>query len=131
MTAATRIPSHDPATLSMQVFGIYVMLTGLTLIASPNTLLGLFGIAPAAEIWIRVVGLLALIVGYYYWACGRAGALAFYRASIPGRLAFCAGCLLLVLLAGAPAQLLLFGIVDVAGAAWTGWALRRRTPAVT
>lgn len=132
MTTATRTASPDPATLSMLAFGVYAMLTGVGLIASPGTVLSPLGIATPSEIWIRVVGLLALVVGYYYWACGRAGAIAFYRATIAGRLAFCTGCVMLVLLAGAPLQLLLFGFVDVAGAAWTAWALRGATsPAPT
>lgn len=114
-----------PASLSIQVFGLYAMGAGLVLMVSPNTLLSLFGMPVATEFWVRVVGTLALIVGYYYWACGRAGAVAFFRASIAGRLLFCAACLGLVLLAGAPAQLMMFGAVDLLGALWTGWALRR------
>lgn len=120
--AAARPSSH--AALSVEVFGLYLMLTGLALLTHPNTLLGLFGIAPATEVWIRVVGALALIVGYYYWACGRAGALVFFRASIVGRLGFCAACVALILLVQAPVQLLMFAAIDLAGALWTGWALR-------
>ena len=121
---ANDTPAQDQAKLSIMVFGVYAMLTGVVLIISPNTLLGMFGMPPASEIWIRVAGLLALIVGYYYWACGRAGAVAFFRATIPGRLAFCVGGAMLVALVGAPVQLLMFGAADLAGAAWTAWALR-------
>lgn len=121
---ANDTPAQDQAMLSIMVFGVYAMLTGVVLIISPNTLLGMFGMPPASEIWIRVAGLLALIVGYYYWACGRAGAVAFFRATIRGRLAFCVGGATLVALAGAPVQLLMFGTADLAGAAWTAWALR-------
>ena len=120
--AAARPSSH--AALSVEVFGLYLMLTGLALLTHPNILLGLFGIAPAIEVWIRIVGTLALILGYYSWACGRAGVLAFFRASIVGRLRFCAACVGLILLVQAPVQLLLFGASDLAGALWTGWALK-------
>lgn len=125
MNAARNHATGSPAALSIQVFGVYAMLTGLALLASPNTLLGLFGMPPTTEFWVRIVGTLALVVGYYYWACGRAGAVAFFRATVAGRLVFCAACVALVLLAGAPWQLLMFGGTDLLGALWTGWALRR------
>lgn len=127
MNARSSTPDRtgSPAALSIQVFGVYAMLAGLVLLVSPNTLLGLSGMPMTNEFWVRVVGTLALVVGYYYWACGRAGALAFFRATVPGRLLFCAACVGLVLMAGAPVQLLIFGAVDVLGALWTGWALRQ------
>lgn len=110
---------------TIKAFGIYVVLTGIGLLLTPNTLIGLFGFAPTSEIWIRVLGALAIILGYYYWACGAAGAKAFFRATIPGRVGFGALCVGLVAAAGAPLPLLVFGVVDVLGAAWTYQALRR------
>jgi hypothetical protein len=111
--------------LTIKVFGVYVALTGMGLILAPNLILGLFGFAPTDEIWVRVLGSLALVLGFYYWACGTADAKAFFRATIPGRIGFAALCVALVLAAGAPLPLLAFGIVDVLGAAWTRSALRR------
>lgn len=110
--------------LTIKVFGIYVALTGIGLILAPNLILGVFGFAPTSEIWVRVLGSLALILGYYYWACGTADAKAFFRATIPGRIGFAALCVALVFAAGAPLPLLAFGVVDVLGAAWTYLALR-------
>ena len=109
---------------TIKAFGAYAMGTGIALMLAPHLLLGLFGLAPPQEIWIRVLGALALVLGVYYWAMGVAGAQAFFRASIWGRLLFCALCAALVVGAQAPWILLLFGAVDVAGAVWTAWALR-------
>lgn len=117
----------SPAAKSIQVFGVYAMGAGLLLLLSPNTLLGLAGMPATTDFWVRVVGTLAFVVGYYYWACGRAGAVAFFRASIAGRLLFSAACLGLVLLAGAHAPLLMFAAVDLLGALWTAWALRENS----
>ncbi len=114
---------------TIKVFGVYVALTGIGLLTFPNLILGLFGFAPTVEIWVRVVGALAVVLGYYYWACGAAGATAFFKATVPGRLGFCALCIGLVAVAGAPLPLLAFGVVDVAGAAWTYLALRRESRA--
>lgn len=110
--------------LSIKAFGVYVILTGLGLVIAPAMLLSMFGLPAPSEIWVRVLGALALVVGYYYWACGTAGAKTYFRASIVGRLLFCAQCILLVLLAAAPLQLIIFGVIDVIGAAWTAYALR-------
>lgn len=117
------VPMNSSA-FSIKAFGVYVVLTGITLVLAPNLLLSLFGFAPTAEIWVRVVGALAMVVGYYYWACGVAGATAFFRATLVGRPLFCVLCLALVMFASAPWQLLLFGLVDLLGAGWTATALR-------
>jgi len=113
------------ASLSVKVFGVYIIITGAALVVAPNVLLVLFGIPPATEVWIRVLGAVALVLGYYYWVCGVAQALTFFKASIIGRLAFCAICVALVSLASAPWQLLIFGTADALGAAWTALALRK------
>lgn len=110
---------------TIKAFGVYILLTGWGLLLTPGLILGLFGFAPTTEIWIRVLGALAIVLGYYYWACGAAGAAAFFRATVRGRIAFCVLCVGLVATAGAPWPLLLFGVVDLAGAAWTHLALRR------
>jgi hypothetical protein len=113
-----------PASLSIKVFGVYVVLTGIGLLLAPGLALAPLGIAAPTEIWARVLGALAIVLGYYYWSCGVAGAQAFFEASVKGRLLFTALCVLLIVAFGAPWQLLLFGAVDVAGAAWTWRGLR-------
>ncbi len=113
-----------PASLSIKTFGVYAAVTGIGLIVAPALVLAPLGIADPTEIWIRVVGALALVLGYYYWACGAAGAEAFMRATVPGRLAFAALCGLLILAFAAPWQLVVFAALDLAGAAWTWRALR-------
>ena len=113
-----------PASRSIQVFGIYVVITGLGLAFAPALVFAPLGLATPAEVWVRVLGVLAIVVGYYYWSCGRAGAVAFFEASVRGRVLFAALCVVLILAFAAPLQLLLFGLVDVVGAAWTFHGLR-------
>lgn len=112
------------ASVSIKVFGVYVMLAGIMLLLAPNLLLSPLGFAAATEIWVRVLGAVAMVLGYYYWACGSAEARAFFKATIAGRFAFAALCLGLVLAMAAPWQLMIFGVVDVLGAVWTASALR-------
>ena len=113
-----------PASHSIKVFGIYVLLTGAGLVIAPSPVLVTLGMATPNEIWIRVLGALALVVGYYYWSCGAANAVDFFRATVRGRPLFAALCVFLILAFQAPPQLLIFAAIDLAGAAWTWRALR-------
>jgi hypothetical protein len=115
----------SPAARSIQVFGIYLMLLALALLLRPSTLLGLFGVAPTDEVWIRVVGMLVGFLGYYYWQAARAGLAAFFAWTVPARLSVPVFFGAFVLLGMAPPALLLFGAVDAAAALWTWSALRK------
>lgn len=54
---------------SVFVFGLYMLVLGAALVLAPNLLLPLFGFALTDEVWIRVMGQLALYLGVYYvWA---------------------------------------------------------------
>jgi hypothetical protein len=114
-----------PATPSIKYFGLYVALTGLGLMVAPGLVLAPIGVAAPSEVWIRVVGAISIVLGYYYWASGTAGAVGFFRATVRGRILFAALTLLLVVLFAAPGQLLLFGVIDLVGAAWTAQGLRK------
>ena len=109
---------------SVKVFGIYLLLAGCALLFAPNAFLALLWVAEAKEVWIRVLGTVVMIVGYYYWACGNSDVRPFFTASVYGRFFFflCSGAL--VAFANAPTILLLFGVTDLFGAAWTLAALR-------
>jgi hypothetical protein len=114
-----------PAAASIKYFGLYVVLTGIGLMLAPGLVLAPLGIPTPTEVWIRVVGALASVVGYYYWHCASVGAVDFFHATVRGRMAFAALMVLLIVLIAAPVALLLFAAVDLAGAAWTAWALRQ------
>jgi len=115
------------AALSTLVFGIYLWILGLTLIIAPNPFLGVFGIEPTQELWIRMVGGLACVLGYYYLVLTRAESRAFFRASIPGRFGFLLFCIGLVVTGWAPKVLVVFGAIDAVGACWTGLCLREKS----
>ncbi len=87
-----------PASPSIKYFGLYVALTGVGLLMAPGLVLAPIGVAAPTEVWIRVVGAISIVLGYYYWSCGTAGAIAFFRATVRGRIMFAALTLLLVVL---------------------------------
>jgi hypothetical protein len=116
MTAAAR---------SLFVFGIYVLVAGAGLLLAPAVVLAPLQLAPPSDGWIRVVGLLALVVGGYDILGARSGDLRMLRASVWFRIGFAAGTAALVGAGAMPAQLLVFGAMDVAGAVWTALTMRR------
>lgn len=105
--------------VSVFVFALYLFALGAVLVLAPNLLLSLFGIPPTGEVWIRVVGMLALILGYYYQGAARSGATVIFRLSVHGRSAVLVFFGAFVLLGLAPPALILFAAVDAAGALWT------------
>jgi hypothetical protein len=115
----------DHAQRSMLAFGTYLNLVGIGLLLAPDLVLAPLGFAPSADFWVRVIGAPVLVLGTYYVRAAREGERAFMRWSCTGRL------IPLVVLGGlvaygmAPAALLVFGVIDAAGAAWTAWALKQ------
>ncbi|MEM7345624.1 MAG: hypothetical protein AAF485_15385, partial [Chloroflexota bacterium] len=106
------------------VWGIYVLLLGSILVLIPNVLLRLFGFPPTDEVWIRVAGVLLLALGYYYVEAARKEYTDLFRWSVYARLGVMGFFILFVLFGLSQPILLLFGSIDVLGAAWTAWALR-------
>lgn len=110
---------------SVLAFSIYLLLVGPGLLLAPNFLLGLLGIAPTQEVWIRVIGMLAIILGYYYLAAARGESRAFFAATVHGRFAVLGFFAAFVVLGLGPPALLVFGFVDAVGGLWTAVCLKR------
>jgi hypothetical protein len=105
-------------------FGIYALVLGASVVAAPNAVIGLVGLAPTSEVWLRVAGVLAAAIGYYYLRACAAEDRSFLRGSVHGRLGTALAFGAFVALRLAPWQLLLFAAVDLPTAIWTAWALR-------
>ena len=119
------------ASVSVVLFGAYLIALGVTLLILPNVLLGIFGIPDTDEFWIRILGGVLIAVGYLYVEGGRTESGWFMRASVFSRAGVAAVLFALVLLSVAPPVIALFGAVDLVTAIWTaselGWpsVLRR------
>jgi hypothetical protein len=112
------------AATSIRIFGIYLVLLGAAVIAAPNFVLQLFGLPPTSEVWLRVVGVLAAILGFYYVQAARHDLVSFFRASVPARIFAFLSFVAFVLCGLVKPTLILFGAVDLCGAAWTFFALK-------
>ena len=111
------------AARSVWVFSIYLFILGTVLVIAPNALLSPFGFPDTNEVWVRVVGMLVLILGYYYMTAARSDSTAVIRATVVGRCAVFVFFIAFVVLGFAPPALILFGAIDAVAAAWTGVSL--------
>jgi hypothetical protein len=116
---------------SVVVFAIYLTGMGFGFVFVPNLVLGPLGFPPVTDVWSRVVGMMALLLAFYYIQAARTGLTAFYRWTVYTRVAaffFFTGFALAGL---ASPVLILLGGVDLVTALWTAWALRREQKQTT
>ncbi|MBI5934011.1 MAG: hypothetical protein HY867_09910 [Chloroflexi bacterium] len=109
---------------SLLVFGVYLVGMGFGLLFAPNMVLGILGFPATDEVWPHVVGLLALVLAFYYITAARADLRTFARATVPARIAVFIGFAAFTLMGLAGPIMILLGAVDLLGALWTGWALK-------
>lgn len=112
------------AAFTLKVFGIYLLFFGSSLILIPTLMLSVFGFPQTTEVWIRVVGTLAIVIGIYQWNVARSEAKVVMQGSVYARVFVFLAFVAFVLLGFVKPMLLLFGGIDLAGGIWTHLALR-------
>jgi hypothetical protein len=115
-----------PAAKSVCYFGYYLYIVGITLIAAPNFLLTSLQLPATNEVWIRVTGVLAICIGYYYHRAGAGNMHSFFKHTIPTRIFVFLAFTTFVLLNYISPVLIVFGAADFAGAIWTWFALKQK-----
>ena len=116
---------------SIFVFSLYLYVLGAILVLIPNVLLRLFLFPATNEVWIRVVGMLVFLLGFYYFQVARNELRKFFQWSVYARSAVLLFFIAFVIAGLAPPVLILFGIIDAAAAIWTQLSLRsEKTTAV-
>ena len=112
---------------SLFIFGIYMILLGTSVVLVPNLLLSFFHQPATQEVWIRVVGMLIIFLGIYDIVAARSELLPIIIWTIPVRLSVTVFFAVFVFAELAPLILLIFGVIDLAGAIWTWVELRKET----
>ncbi len=110
---------------SLVVFGWYLVGFGALLVFAPNLVFGVFGLPPTEEVWIRVAGVLVLVIGYFDVRAGREDFLPYARLTVHARVAVLVFFVAFALAGLVKPIAILVGAVDFAGALWTAAALRR------
>ena len=109
------------------VWGLYEYLVAATLLFAPG-LLGMLGMPTDDLVWIRVLAGVVAVVGTVFLHAARTEHTAFFRASVGIRVGVGAYFIALVVGTNAPLALVAFALADIAGASWTGLALRGLRP---
>ena len=112
------------AAFSAKIFAAYLFVVGPVLIAVPNLLLSVFGLPPTSDVWIRVAGVTAFMLGVYAWIAAKHEFTPFLEASVYVRSVVFLAFTTFAVAGLAPAMLVLFGVVDLLGGAWTHFALK-------
>ncbi len=115
----------SPAALSLVVYGAYLLAIGFGLVMVPDLSLSVVGLQTGPDAWVRIVGLLAGEIGFYYVCMGLKGISVIYIATIIGRIAAAMVFLVLAFSGIGPMQLLLFALIDSLSAIWTYFAMRK------
>lgn len=110
--------------LSVFVFSIYLYIVGLVLVITPDTLIRIFSFPEPDGLWIRIVGMLALILGFYYSHAARADLRPFFVWTVIARTSALLFFIAFVIASLAPPALIIFGVIDFAAAMWTLFAIR-------
>ncbi len=105
--------------LSLFAQAIYVFFTGIQLIFVPNMLLGMFGMPPTSEVWIKVLGIVILPLSAVYYSISKYGSTNAVNATVISRMFVGVGFTLLYFTGQAPASIILFAGIDVLTAVWT------------
>jgi hypothetical protein len=106
-------------------FSLYMAAVGLLLVLAPTLPLAIFGLPEAGVEWVRILGLLVLILGFYYQTLARHEVGAFFEASVRMRSAVPFVFVAFAWMGWVKPILILFGLGDLLGAIWTWSALRR------
>jgi hypothetical protein len=109
----------DKTSFSIRIYSFYLFLMGAGLVIIPNVLLKLFGFPETNEIWIKMLGLFTFTAGIYYFYASGHNQIAFYKATIFGRLFFFLMTIAFVFIFKQSPTLALIGSVDLMGATWT------------
>ena len=102
----------------------YIIALGLGLVLVPNLVLAALRMPPTSEVWIRVLGIVIVNIGIFFWVAAHIRSIALFRASVYVRPLALVWFSAFVLLGLAPPQLLVFGVIEAAGALWTWLTMR-------
>ena len=112
------------AAISILAFGIYLLAVGAGFLFIPNTVLPMLKLPKTNEPWIRALGSVVLVLGFYYIISAQNELAPFFWATVVGRFGILIMFVSLVISKKAPPILIVFGVIDAAGGIWTLLAMQ-------
>jgi hypothetical protein len=111
------------AATSVFYYAFVFIMGGLGLLLVPQIVLPLLGFSFAGELYARLLGMVMLILAYYYIRAARSELAEFFGWTVHARIAGLGFYIVFSLLRLAPPIVLVFGAMDLLGALWTSWAI--------
>jgi lysylphosphatidylglycerol synthetase-like protein (DUF2156 family) len=114
---------------SITVYSIYLATSGLCMALIPNVLLGLLDVPRTSEVWVRLFGFLALVLGVKGLQGARLELIPVMQLDVITRTCFSVFLTILIVLGLSPRILWIFAAIDFAAAVWTQvtiWAAKRK-----
>ena len=102
----------------------YIIALGLALVLVPNLVMSAMRMPATSDVWIRVLGVTVINIGAFFWVAAQTEAIALFRASVAIRPLVLVWFAAFVALGLVSPMLLVFGVIEAAGALWTWLALR-------
>ena len=110
---------------SVLTFGVYMLLQGATLLVAPRLLLEVIRVVPVpGDVWVRLAGWALCALGFYYVMAARSELTAFFRWTVPVRIAQFLVFVLFFALSWVKPVLVVFSAFELACGLWTALALR-------
>ena len=97
----------------------YIIALGLALVLVPNLVLSAMRMPPTNDVWIRVLGVVVINIGIFFWVAARIEAVALFHVSVVVRPLVLVWFGVFVLLGFVSPMLLVFGVIEALGALWT------------
>ena len=102
----------------------YSFVSGISLLVAPNFFIGLIGFAPTQEIWIKAIGLMALMLCFYYYNIARSSSYQAVLGTVYGRWFFSSVVIGIALLGVIPKFVILAMIFESGLALWSWREIR-------
>ncbi len=109
---------------SAKLFAVYLFIAGVILVVAPNFFLSLLFIPQTSEVWIRMIGVMAFMIGIYAWVAATHEFRPFLVASVYIRCTVFVALGAFAALGLASPMIILIGLVDLLGGIWTHFALK-------
>ena len=111
---------------SIIYFSFYMEIIGIVMIVFPQIVLKILSISPRADVVVRFLGMVDVLMGYYYLRAGIGGEKLrnFYQLTLHTRFATLVFLVLFIILWNVNPIVILFGLIDTGGAVWTIVSMR-------
>ncbi|MHA1932408.1 MAG: hypothetical protein ACW96X_07690 [Promethearchaeota archaeon] len=113
------------AALSVFIFGIYVIFLGITFLFFPEMMFAVLAEPNPPDVVSRVLGMIFILLAYYYIRAALEEMKKFFMWTVHTRASIIIFLIIFAALSLTSPLIVLFGVIDLAAAIWTFWALRK------